>query len=516
MDYVDVQISSTAPPRDVNDAVRGAGSFADRDPRDGSPRRRRDARLQDLGRRDARTMSSQLDAFEAIADRYGAQLRLTRLRPSGRGADTWDRLHPPQAQQRDAVPTGSSTRRNVLTGDSFFHLCALGDPLDGLNLCGAGPRRLPHRPVGDVYACPFVDPRGVPRRQRPRRRRVSPRSGGSPPCSPSCARRRARARARRCGSYDACRGGCMAAKFFTGLPLDGPDPECVLGHGDRRSRPPRQAEAGVPRPSLRSLAGRRLRRPVMRARWRTHADRLRRAGSRRSPSRSAGRAGACPRSVYGPLRRRLASGAARCAGQRGGVRRARVRPARRRHPRRRASSRTTVLGPGALDAGPHLADRGAGRPSRGRGRRRPGRRGPRRPRSGLSSFATRPVEDVVAANPKTFFQIYWIGTPRRDPRPDRAGAEPPGALGLIATLDWTFAHRPRLGGARRSPSSSTCRRCFASRRCADATRTWLLALDAPGRSPGLTVPNMAVPGAAGADVLRRLRPVDADPAADLG
>jgi hypothetical protein len=31
--------------------------------------------------------------------------------------------------------------------------------------------------------------------------------------------------------FDACRGGCMAAKFFSGLPLDGPDPECVLGHG---------------------------------------------------------------------------------------------------------------------------------------------------------------------------------------------------------------------------------------------------------------------------------------------
>ena len=24
----------------------------------------------------------------------------------------------------------------------------------------------------------------------------------------------------------------MAAKFFTGLPLDGPDPECVRGHGE--------------------------------------------------------------------------------------------------------------------------------------------------------------------------------------------------------------------------------------------------------------------------------------------
>jgi hypothetical protein len=34
----------------------------------------------------------------------------------------------------------------------------------------------------------------------------------------------------------------MAAKFFTGLPLDGPDPECVHGHGEaalaaRETRP---------------------------------------------------------------------------------------------------------------------------------------------------------------------------------------------------------------------------------------------------------------------------------------
>lgn len=25
----------------------------------------------------------------------------------------------------------------------------------------------------------------------------------------------------------------MAAKFFTGLPMDGPDPECVQGYGER-------------------------------------------------------------------------------------------------------------------------------------------------------------------------------------------------------------------------------------------------------------------------------------------
>ena len=37
---------------------------------------------------------AQLDQFAEIAAGYGAQLRLTRLRPSGRGADTWDELHP--------------------------------------------------------------------------------------------------------------------------------------------------------------------------------------------------------------------------------------------------------------------------------------------------------------------------------------------------------------------------------------------------------------------------------------
>src|SRR5580700_3201157 len=58
---------------------------------------------------------------------------------------------------------------------------------------------------------------------------------------------------------------------------------------------------------------------------------------------------------------------------------------------------------------------------------------------GLSSFASKPVEEVVAANPQTFFQIYWCGS--RDQilaRLERARAA--GAVGLILTLDWTFSH----------------------------------------------------------------------------
>ena len=63
---------------------------------------------------------------------------------------------------------------------------------------------------------------------------------------------------------------------------------------------------------------------------------------------------------------------------------------------------------------------------------------------GLSSFASKPIEEVIAANPKLFFQIYWLGG--RDDiaaRVERARAA--GAVGLIVTTDWSFSPRPRLG-----------------------------------------------------------------------
>ena len=98
----------------------------------------------------------QLDEFAAIADKFGAQLRITRLRPSGRGADVWDELHPTAAQQRQMYDWLVARGDNVLTGDSFFHLSAYGEALPGLNLCGAGRVVCLIDPVGDVYACPFA------------------------------------------------------------------------------------------------------------------------------------------------------------------------------------------------------------------------------------------------------------------------------------------------------------------------------------------------------------------------
>ena len=173
----------------------------------------------------------QLDEFAALADRFGAQLRITRLRPSGRGADVWPELHPTDQQQREIYAWLVDHGDRVLTGDSFFHLNALGaTPLPGLNLCGAGRVVCLIDPIGDVYACPFAihnafkagtvrAPGGFAEvwRAAPLFARLRTETSGG-----AC---------RSCSAYSSCQGGCMAAKFFTGLPLDGPDPECVKGHG---------------------------------------------------------------------------------------------------------------------------------------------------------------------------------------------------------------------------------------------------------------------------------------------
>ncbi|MGZ4682980.1 MAG: mycofactocin radical SAM maturase, partial [Acidimicrobiales bacterium] len=154
MDYVDVQISLDGIDGDTNDAVRGEGSHA-------KAIRAMD-HLRDAGFGPfkisvvmTRANVEQLDGFEALADGYGAELRLTRFRPSGRGADSWAELHPTQDQQR-TLYHWLLERPHVLTGDSFFHLSALGEALPGLNLCGAGRVVCLIDPVGDVYACPFV------------------------------------------------------------------------------------------------------------------------------------------------------------------------------------------------------------------------------------------------------------------------------------------------------------------------------------------------------------------------
>lgn len=109
---------------------------------------------------------------------------------------------------------------------------------------------------------------------------------------------------------------------------------------------------------------------------------------------------------------------------------------------------------------------------------------------GLSSFASKPVEDVVAANENTFYQLYWTGSKESmAQRMDRARQA--GAKALIATLDWSFS----VGRDWGSPAIPERMNLAAMIRFAPEAITrpkWLLSWAKTGL-PDLTAPNLQPP-----------------------
>jgi pre-mycofactocin synthase len=112
---------------------------------------------------------------------------------------------------------------------------------------------------------------------------------------------------------------------------------------------------------------------------------------------------------------------------------------------------------------------------------------------GLSSFASRPIEEVVAANPQTLFQIYWAGSREQIvTRIERARAA--GAAGMIVTLDWTFSHS-RDWGSPWIPERLDLKAMLRLAPEAVARPRWLAEWARAGGPPDLTVPNMTTRGA---------------------
>lgn len=110
---------------------------------------------------------------------------------------------------------------------------------------------------------------------------------------------------------------------------------------------------------------------------------------------------------------------------------------------------------------------------------------------GLSSFSSKSVEEVVAANPKTFFQIYWLGS--RDRIAEVADrAKRAGARGLIVTIDWSFAHR-RDWGSPAIPERLTPGAALRFAPQALSRPGWLWSYLRRGEVPDLRTPNLASP-----------------------
>src|SRR6476619_5907385 len=108
---------------------------------------------------------------------------------------------------------------------------------------------------------------------------------------------------------------------------------------------------------------------------------------------------------------------------------------------------------------------------------------------GLSSFASKPVEDVVAANPQTFFQMYWMGS-RDDMRARMERARSAGAVGLLATLDWSFSHG-RDWGSPSIPDKMDLRTMVRFAPEGLRRPRWLAEFARSGGFPDLTTPNLA-------------------------
>lgn len=111
---------------------------------------------------------------------------------------------------------------------------------------------------------------------------------------------------------------------------------------------------------------------------------------------------------------------------------------------------------------------------------------------GLSNFASKSIEEVVEACPSTLFQMYWTGD--RDVMVQRMErAQKAGAVGLIATLDWSFS-MGRDWGSPEIPEKVDLKTMVRMAPKVATKPRWLYEFGRTGQIPDLTAPNLAPPG----------------------
>ncbi len=112
---------------------------------------------------------------------------------------------------------------------------------------------------------------------------------------------------------------------------------------------------------------------------------------------------------------------------------------------------------------------------------------------GLSSFASKPIEQVTAVSDQVLFQMYWAGD--RDTmlqRLERAASA--GARGIILTLDWSFSNG-RDWGSPWIPEKLDLRAMLKFAPQVVVRPRWWWSFTRTGHLPDLSTPNMAAPGA---------------------
>ncbi len=168
--------------------------------------------------------ASEIPALHDLAARLGVSLRVSRFRPSGRGAEGWEGLRP-SAEQLLAFSSWLSSTAGVRTGDSFFSLTPQERQGLGLNLCGAAKLTCCLGPSGDVYPCAFL--------QRKEFWAGSVREATFQEiwdrADIFATLRNLRIHScESCQRFDQCHGGCPAVAYHLGRGVGGGDPECLV------------------------------------------------------------------------------------------------------------------------------------------------------------------------------------------------------------------------------------------------------------------------------------------------
>ena len=225
-----LQISLDGATADVNDPVRGEGTYqkilaaADCLARHG-------VRFS-INTVLTRTNYSQLDDLRKIAGGYGAELRVSRFRPSGRAKGSRELLGP-EKWQLEAFSQWLEGHDLVRTGDSFFCLTSEHRRRKGLDMCGAAKMTCCISPTGDVYPCAFLQEppflagnlREAPFKTLWNRAPVFKelRNLNVETCVT-------------CERFEFCRGGCPAMAYHTYQDINMPDPECLVNLRSHFSR----------------------------------------------------------------------------------------------------------------------------------------------------------------------------------------------------------------------------------------------------------------------------------------
>lgn len=221
---VRVQVSIDGATEEVNDSIRSKGSF--RGALNALKLLKNEGIEVSVNMVATRTNFHQIDDLYKIVRELGAKFRIARLRPSGRGVDSYHYLHL-KPEQNVELYKWVKAHPDVTTGDSYFILSALGDPIPGLNVCGAGRATALISPTGDVYPCAFLindDCSAGNIREKKfseiwkesqmfhkfREARVTECLG--------------------CPSYKDCGGGCHAVSYHLTGDLFAKDPECLIAY----------------------------------------------------------------------------------------------------------------------------------------------------------------------------------------------------------------------------------------------------------------------------------------------